>query len=145
MLGLATNEDRRAFLQRDFSPAELCRVGFGEVSIEQCIEHALRAAHGVSPRPDAAVELRDLGLWLRFYDAAAREVEVRRVAGAASCLPSERPIVRTARDGSADLQREAILFSKGRDGARDRDAGRGVRQQDRGGVAAAERLRSTEA
>ena len=86
----ATAEQMRAHLVAGLTRQELQFVGFDQVTIAECVDHVVAATLEARRQPDDAQVRSRLSEWNALYLAARREAEVRRTAGAATCLPPVR-------------------------------------------------------
>jgi len=86
----ATAEQMRAHLVAGLTRQELLFVGFDQVTIAECVDHVVAATLEAQRKPDDAQVRSRLSEWNALYLAARREAEVRRTAGAATCLPPVR-------------------------------------------------------
>jgi len=87
---LLADAEQRERLRAKWSRAELEHVTFDGDTIADCIDELARAtaAERAGPFDDRARQRTDAAF--AAYVAAARELTVRRSAGAASCLPTLR-------------------------------------------------------
>lgn len=86
----ATAEEMRAHLVAGLTRQELQFVGFDQVTIAECVDHVVAATLEARRQPNDAQVRSRLSEWNALYLAARREAEVRRTAGAATCLPPVR-------------------------------------------------------
>lgn len=90
LAAFATAEDMRAHLEAGLTLQELQFVGFDKVTIADCVDHIVAASFEARRQPDDPKVRSRLSEWNALYLAARREAEVRRTAGAATCLPPVR-------------------------------------------------------
>lgn len=86
----ATAEEMRAHFEAGFTRQELQFVGFDKVTIAECVEHIVAASFEARRQPNDPKVRSQLSEWNALYLAARREAEVRRTAGAATCLAPVR-------------------------------------------------------
>jgi len=87
---LKTADEIRSQLAAGLEEKELNHVGFDQVTIAQCMDDVTSAVLDTRERPRDPLVLERLSDSVALYLAARREAAVRRVAGAASCLPPMR-------------------------------------------------------
>jgi hypothetical protein len=87
---LSTPDEVRDYLQTGLETHELTHVGFDQVTIAQCMDDVVSALEDHRQHHGDAVAAKTLTDAAAAYLAARAEAAVRRVAGAATCLPPPR-------------------------------------------------------
>ena len=87
LAGLTTVEALRTHLEAGLEQKELHFVGFGEVTVAQCVDRVIAAVQDARQRPGDSLAHAKLSDAVADWLDAMREATVRRSAGRASCLP----------------------------------------------------------
>jgi len=85
-----TVDQMHAELAAGFAEAELQHEAFDQVTLDARIDKVTSAVMEIRRQPEDLLVLGSLSDAVALYVATRRETQVRRVAGAASCLPTVR-------------------------------------------------------